>query len=49
MLEGCVVDNMSFLYIEEIDCIFDDEFYDVLFIEFLFWLKEVKEKGIVRE
>nr|BAA06482.1 hypothetical protein [Bacillus subtilis] len=48
-LEGRVIDNTNFLHIEEIDRISDDELYDALLAEFPFWLKEAKEKGIVRE
>ncbi len=48
-LEGRAVDNTNFLHIEEIDRISDDELYDALLTEFPFWLKEAKEKGIVRD
>ncbi|MCC2931043.1 VWA domain-containing protein [Bacillus mojavensis] len=48
-LEGRVVDNANFLHIEDIERISDDELYDALLTEFPFWLKEVKEKGILIE
>ncbi|MCY8145184.1 VWA domain-containing protein [Bacillus inaquosorum] len=48
-LEGRAVDNTNFLHIEEIDSISDEELYDALLTEFPFWLKEAKEKGIIRD
>ncbi|WML38272.1 VWA domain-containing protein [Neobacillus sp. OS1-2] len=47
-LEGRVVDNANFLYIEEIDKISDDQLYNALLTEFPSWLEEAKQKGIVQ-
>lgn len=48
-LEGRVVDNANFIHIEDVDAISDEELYDSLLNEFPGWLKEAKEKGIIRE
>ncbi|MFN2746438.1 vWA domain-containing protein [Bacillus sp. z60-18] len=48
-LEGRFVDNANFFHIEEIDRLTDDELYDSLLNEFPKWLREAKQKGIVKE
>ncbi|WFA05580.1 VWA domain-containing protein [Bacillus sp. HSf4] len=48
-LEGRFVDNANFFHIEDIDRLTDDELYDSLLNEFPKWLREAKQKGIVKE
>ncbi len=47
-LEGRIVDNANFLHIEEIEKISDEQLYDSLLNEFPSWLREAKQKGIVK-
>lgn len=48
-LEGRFVDNANFIHIEDIDAISDEQLYDALLNEFPSWLKEAKEKGVIKE
>ncbi|MCM3764942.1 VWA domain-containing protein [Neobacillus niacini] len=48
-MEGRVVDNANFFHIDDIDQISDDKLYDALLTEFPIWLKEAREKGILKE
>lgn len=45
---GRVVDNANFFHVDDISKISDAELYDQLLNEFPMWLKEAKEKGILR-
>ncbi|WP_066305825.1 VWA domain-containing protein [Bacillus sp. FJAT-29814] len=47
-MEGRVVDNANFFHIDDIDQISDDKLYDALLSEFPGWLKEAREKGILK-
>jgi len=48
-LEGRFVDNANFIHIEDIDAISDEQLYEALLNEFPSWLKEAREKGIIKE
>lgn len=48
-MEGRFVDNANFIHIEDVDTISDEQLYDTLLNEFPMWLKEAKEKGIIKE
>lgn len=45
---GRVVDNANFFHLENISQVSDEELYDQLLNEFPMWLKEAKEKNILR-
>lgn len=45
---GRVVDNANFFHLDDISQVSDAELYDQLLNEFPMWLKEAKEKGILR-
>lgn len=45
---GRVVDNANFFHVEDISKVSDEELYDQLLNEFPMWLKEAKEKGILK-
>lgn len=45
---GRVVDNANFFHLDDISQVSDEELYDRLLNEFPMWLKEAKEKGILR-
>lgn len=47
-MEGRVVDNANFFHIDDIDQISDNKLYDALLTEFPSWLKEAREKGILK-
>lgn len=47
-MEGRVVDNANFFHIDQIDQVSDEELYENLLNEFPMWLKEAKEKRILR-
>ncbi len=47
-MEGRVVDNANFFHIDHIDQVSDEELYENLLNEFPMWLKEAKEKRILR-
>lgn len=47
-MTGRVVDNADFVHLERIERVSDEELYDKLLNEFPHWLKEAKEKGIIR-
>lgn len=48
-MEGRFIDNANFFHIEDISKISDEELYDNLLKEFPMWLKEAKEKGLIRQ
>lgn len=45
---GRVVDNANFFHVEDISQVSDAELYDQLLNEFPMWLKEAKDKGILK-
>lgn len=45
---GRVVDNANFFHVDDISKVSDAELYDQLLNEFPMWLKEAKEKGILK-
>lgn len=47
-MEGRFIDNANFFHIEDISKISDEELYENLLNEFPMWLKEAKEKGLIR-
>ncbi|HSP22610.1 MAG TPA: VWA domain-containing protein [Planococcus sp. (in: firmicutes)] len=47
-MEGRVVDNANFFHLEDISKVSDEELYDQLLNEFPMWLKEAKEKRILK-
>lgn len=47
-LRGRVVDNANFFALDDLDEVSDGELYDRLFKEFPEWLREVKQRGIIR-
>ncbi len=47
-MEGRVIDNANFFHIDHIDQVSDEELYENLLNEFPMWLKEAKEKRILR-
>ena len=47
-MEGRFIDNANFFHIEDISKITDEELYENLLDEFPQWLKEAKEKRILR-
>ncbi|MDN7227355.1 VWA domain-containing protein [Planococcus sp. N064] len=47
-MEGRVVDNANFFHLDDISQVTDEELYDQLLNEFPMWLKEAKEKGILK-
>ncbi|MDQ0061438.1 stress response protein SCP2 [Paenibacillus harenae] len=47
-MEGRVVDNANFIHLDAIEKVSDEELYDRLLNEFPSWLKEAKQKRIIR-
>lgn len=47
-LRGRVVDNADFFALDDMDEVSDEELYDRLFNEYPKWLREARQKGIVR-
>ncbi|WP_307201013.1 vWA domain-containing protein [Paenibacillus harenae] len=47
-MEGRVVDNANFIHLDAIEKVSDEELYDQLLNEFPSWLKEAKQKRIIR-
>jgi stress response protein SCP2 len=47
-MEGRVVDNANFFHLDAIERVSDEELYDKLLNEFPLWLKEAKNKRIIR-
>lgn len=47
-MEGRVVDNANFFHLDDLKKVSDEELYNQLLDEFPMWLKESKEKGILR-
>ncbi|WP_340024360.1 VWA domain-containing protein [Paenibacillus sp. FSL K6-1096] len=47
-LQGRVVDNADFFALDDLDAVSDEELYDRLFNEYPKWLREARQKGIVR-
>lgn len=47
-MEGRALDNANFFHIQDIEKVSDEELYDQLLNEFPMWLKEAKEKGILK-
>ncbi|QDY45806.1 VWA domain-containing protein [Planococcus glaciei] len=47
-MEGRVVDNANFFHLDDISQVSDAELYDQLLNEFPMWLKEAKEKRILK-
>lgn len=47
-MEGRVVDNANFVHLDAIEKVSDEELYDRLLNEFPSWLKEAKQKRIIR-
>ncbi|MFB5284439.1 MULTISPECIES: VWA domain-containing protein [Peribacillus] len=47
-MEGRVVDNANFFHFDDIETVSDEQLYDQLLDEFPNWLKEAKEKHILR-
>ena len=47
-LQGRVVDNADFFALDDMDAVSDEELYDRLFNEYPKWLREARQKGIVR-
>lgn len=45
---GRVVDNANFFHVDDISQVSDEELYDNLLNEFPMWLKEAKDKGILK-
>ena len=48
-MEGRFVDNANFFHVPDIDQVTDEELYNQMLNEFPEWLKEAKEKGILRK
>lgn len=47
-MEGRIVDNANFFHLESLEKVSDEDLYNQLLNEFPLWLKEAKEKRIVR-
>ncbi|OAS15715.1 vWA domain-containing protein [Paenibacillus oryzisoli] len=47
-MEGRIVDNANFIHIKDIAKISDEDLYNQLLNEFPLWLKEAKEKRVIR-
>lgn len=47
-LEGRIVDNANFFHVKDIEKISDDTLYDSLLNEFPSWLKEARQKGVLK-
>lgn len=47
-MEGRIVDNANFIHINDINAISDESLYDQLLNEFPLWIKEAKQKRIIR-
>lgn len=47
-MEGRLVDNANFFHVPDIDQVTDEELYNQMLDEFPMWLKEAKEKRILR-
>lgn len=47
-MDGRVVDNANFFHLDDISQVSDEELYDQLLNEFPMWLKEAKEKRILK-
>lgn len=47
-LRGRYVDNADFFALDDLDEVSDEELYDRLFNEFPKWLREAREKGVIR-
>ena len=47
-MDGRVVDNANFSHLDDISQVSDEELYDQLLNEFPMWLKEAKEKRILK-
>jgi len=47
-LSGRVVDNANFFAIDDLNQISDEELYERMFVEFPIWIKEAKQKGILK-
>jgi len=47
-MEGRIVDNANFFHLDDLKKVSDEELYNQLLDEFPMWLKEAKEKGILR-
>lgn len=47
-MEGRYVDNANFFHLKDLETITDEELYEHLLNEFPMWLKEIKEKGMLR-
>ena len=45
---GRVVDNANFFHVDDISQVSDEELYNQLLNEFPMWLKEAKDKGILK-
>ncbi|ASA19712.1 stress protein [Paenibacillus donghaensis] len=48
-MQGRLVDNASFIHLDRIDTVSDEELYDQLLNEFPLWLKAAKAKRILRD
>lgn len=48
VMEGRFIDNANFFHILEIDKLSDDDLYNQLLDEFPMWLKEAKEKRVLK-
>ncbi|WP_075619163.1 vWA domain-containing protein [Paenisporosarcina indica] len=48
VMEGRFIDNANFFHILDIDKLSDEELYDQLLDEFPMWLKEAKEKRVLK-
>ncbi|CEG23798.1 hypothetical protein BN1080_02804 [Planococcus massiliensis] len=47
-MDGRVVDNANFFHVDDISQVSDEELYNQLLNEFPMWLKEAKDKGILK-
>lgn len=47
-MDGRYIDNANFFHIKDVEAISDNELYDLLLNEFPDWLKEAREKNVIR-
>lgn len=48
-MEGRFIDNANFFHVQDIDAITDEQLYDRLLNEFPDWIREAKEKRVLKE
>ncbi|SIC26393.1 Uncharacterised protein [Mycobacteroides abscessus subsp. abscessus] len=47
-MEGRYIDNANFYHFKDIEQVSDEELYDHLLDEFPSWIKEAREKGVLK-